>query len=85
MKKISEQGLLDVVAEFDSHGGASLGLVAWELYLTEAEVSDPWAAAVAAGWLEPAGWDDVFGERVWRLTAEGWAAREAHGKPRRDR
>ena len=85
MKKISEQGLLDVVAEFDSHGGASLGLVAWELYLTEAEVSDPWAAAIAAGWLERAGWDDVFGEQVWRLTPEGWVARAARRKPRRDR
>jgi hypothetical protein len=84
MKKITEQGLLDVVAEFDPLGGASPGLVAWELYVTEPDVSAPWAAAIAAGWLEPAGWDDVFGEQMWRLTAAGWNARTAHRKPGRD-
>jgi hypothetical protein len=47
-------------------------------------VSAPWAAAIAAGWLEPAGWDDVFGEQMWRLTAAGWNARTAHRKPGRD-
>ena len=83
MKKISEQGLLDVLADFDEQGGASLGLVAWELFLTEQDVSETWAAAVAADWMEPAGWDDVFGEQLWRLTAEGWVARMA-GR-RRDR
>ena len=75
MKKISEQGLLEVVAEFDELGGASLGLIAWELYVTEAEVSEAWASAIAAGWLEASGWDEVSGEQMWRLTAAGWEAR----------
>jgi hypothetical protein len=83
MKKISEQGLLDVLADFDEQGGASLGLVAWELFLTERDVSETWAAAIAAGWMEPAGWDDVFGEQLWRLTEGGWVARTA--SRRRDR
>ncbi len=77
MKKISEQGLLDVLADFDEQGGASLGLVAWELFLSEQDVSETWAAAIASGWMEPAGWDDVFGEQLWRLTGEGWVARTA--------
>ena len=76
MEKITEQGLLDVVADFDELGGASLGLVAWELSCAEAEVSEAWAAAVAAGWLAPAGRDEVYDERLWRLTATGWGARK---------
>ena len=49
MKNISEQGLLNVVADFDQLGGASPGLVAWELFVTETDVSEAWAAMVAAG------------------------------------
>ena len=85
VRKISEHGLLKVVAEFDELGGASLGLTAWELSVPESEVSDVWAAAIAAGWLEPAGWDDVSGEQMWRLTASGWAARAARPRPQRQR
>ncbi len=81
MKKISEQGLLDVVADFDQLGGASLGLVAWEMFVSELEVSEAWASALSAGWLEPAGWDDVFGERLWRLSDDGWLARSARRGP----
>lgn len=84
MKKISEHGLLDVVADFDELGGASLGLVAWELFATEHEVRESWTLAIGAGWLEPAGWDDVFGEQMWRLSAEGWIARAAHRRLNRD-
>ncbi len=76
--KISEQGLLDVVADFDELGGASKGLVAWEMFVTERDVSEAWTSAIAAGWLVPAGWDDVFDERLWRLSDEGWQARSAH-------
>jgi hypothetical protein len=77
MEKISEHGLLEVLADFDELGGASPGLVAWELFVDESVVSETWAAAVAAGWLAPAGHDVVDGERLWRLTAEGWNARAA--------
>lgn len=77
MEKISEQGLLEVLADFDELGGASLGLVAWDLLVSEREVSETWAAAIAAGWMAPAGWDDVFGEQLWRLTPAGWRARAA--------
>jgi hypothetical protein len=77
MEKISEHGLLEVLADFDELGGASPGLVAWELFVDESVVSETWAVAVAAGWLAPAGHDDVYSERLWRLTAEGWNARTA--------
>jgi hypothetical protein len=77
MEKISEQGLLEVLADFDRLGGASLGLVAWELFVTEQDVTEAWEIAVASGWLAPAEQDDVYGEQLWRLTAEGWTARLA--------
>ncbi len=54
MQKISEHGLLEVLADFDQLDGASPGLVAWELFVTEQEVDEAWAlAAAAAGWLPP--------------------------------
>jgi hypothetical protein len=85
MKKISEQRLLDVVADFEELGGASLGLVAWELDVTEPQVSEAWGAAIAAGWLEPAGRDEVSGEQMWRLTVDGWVERAHLRRPRGDR
>ena len=77
MEKTSEHGLLEVLADFDELGGASAGLVAWELFVSESRVSETWAGAVAAGWLAPAEHDDVYGERLWRLTGKGWKARAA--------
>ena len=85
MKKISEQGLLNVVADFDQLGGASPGLVAWELFVTETEVSEAWGAAVAAGWLEPAGRDGVFREQMWRLSSNGWRALADQNHPQGER
>jgi hypothetical protein len=38
MQEITEHGLLEVLADFDGHGGASLGLVAWELCATDQQV-----------------------------------------------
>lgn len=38
MQEISELGLLKVLADFDEHGRASLGLTAWELWVTEQQV-----------------------------------------------
>jgi hypothetical protein len=72
--KLSEQGLLEVLADFDAHGGSSLGLVAWELFTTEQQVRYLWDRAIAQGWLAPAGRDETYGEPLWRLTSRGWAA-----------
>lgn len=63
--------MLRVVADFDEHGGASLGLVAWELSTTEDAVQDVWAEAIASGWLKAAGHDAVSNEQLWRLTLSG--------------
>ena len=79
MQEVSEHGLLEVLADFDELGGTSPGLVAWEFFAGESMVRETWALAVAAGWLTPAGSDEVYGERLWRLTAEGWNARVARG------
>ncbi len=74
MPEITEHGLLEVLADFDGHGGASLGLVAWELWATEQQVKGAWNRAQDAGWLHPAGVDPVYDEQLWRLTPAGWAA-----------
>jgi hypothetical protein len=73
MGAISLQGVLAVVGEFDESGGASLGLVAWELCVDERLVSDAWERASATGLIAPAGFDQH--EQLWRLTPAGWMAR----------
>jgi hypothetical protein len=71
----SLQAVLQVVGEFDESGGASVGLVAWELCVDERLVAGAWEQAGATGLIAPAGYDQH--ERLWRLTPAGWAAR--HG------
>lgn len=66
------QAVLQVLGEFDESGGASEGLVAWELCLDERLVAGVWAQARATGLIAPAGFD--LHEQLWRLTAAGWAA-----------
>jgi len=68
----SLQAVLRVVGEFDEHGGASLGLVAWELSVEERLVAGAWDQARATGLIAPAGYDQH--EQLWRLTPAGWAA-----------
>jgi hypothetical protein len=73
---VSVRSLLDVVAEFDRFGGASLELVAWELSIEESAVSAAWSRAIADGLLERSGTDEVPGEDTWRLTTLGRRAYE---------
>lgn len=72
----SLQAVLEVVGEFDEYGGASVGLIAWELSVDEWLVADAWDQARARGLIAPAGYDQC--EQLWRLTRAGWAAR--HGE-----
>jgi hypothetical protein len=72
--KISVQQLLQVLAAFDEHGGASPGLVAWELFVDERDVQPAWEHAIAEDWLKPAGRDPAGDEPLYRLTLDGWAA-----------
>lgn len=74
MGTISDQRLLEVLADFDELGGASLGLVAWELCVPDRQAVVAWEYAVATGWLTPSGHDPGTDEQLWRLTARGWAA-----------
>jgi hypothetical protein len=69
--------VLEVVADFEESGGATLGLVAWELSVDELQVADAWEQAQAERLLEPAGRDNVHDEQLWRLTAAGWVAHDA--------
>jgi hypothetical protein len=70
---VSLQQVLEVVAEFDDSGGASLGLVAWELCADEEELVAPvWQQAISHGLIRPAGRD--WQEQLWRLSSAGWAA-----------
>lgn len=69
---VSLQQVLEVVAEFDDCGGASLGLVAWELCLDEELVAQAWQQALSYGLIRPAGRD--WKEQLWRLSAGGWVA-----------
>ena len=77
MSQISVQRVLEVVGDFDQTGGASLGLVAWELAVDEQRVIDAWEQAQADDLIKPAGSDPLHGEPMWRLTVGGWAARRA--------
>lgn len=72
-ERISMEQLVDVVAEFDDAGGASFGLVAWELAVDEARVRDAWDQAKAQELLKRARRDATNGEQLWRLTPGGWA------------
>jgi hypothetical protein len=69
---VSLQLVLEVVAEFDDSGGASLGLVAWELSDDEELVASAWQQAIDHGLIRAAGRDSH--EQLWRLTSAGWAA-----------
>jgi len=71
-RAIPLQAVLEVVGEFDRSGGASVGLVAWELCIDERLVLHAWERASTAGLIAPAGKDQH--EQLWRLTPAGWAA-----------
>ena len=52
-RAISVQAVLEVVGEFDDSGGASVGLVAWELCIDERLVLGAWERARLAGLVLP--------------------------------
>jgi len=71
---ISIRQVLETVGEFDRCGGASVGLVAWELSVGEHRVANAWTAARGRGLIRPASVERASGEQLWRLTADGWSA-----------
>ncbi|MGZ6576114.1 MAG: hypothetical protein ACXVHJ_34550 [Solirubrobacteraceae bacterium] len=73
-RAISLQAVLEVVGELYESGGASVGLVAWELCSDERLVLGAWERASETGLIAPAGHDQH--EQLWRLTPAGWAAHQ---------
>jgi hypothetical protein len=69
---VSLAQVLEVGAEFDPSGGASLGLVAWELCVDEELVAPAWQQAITHGLIKPTAHDGH--EQLWRLSPAGWAA-----------
>jgi hypothetical protein len=57
--------LLETLGDF---GAASLGLVAWELSLSEDELADAKRHAISNGMIEVAGRDPGSDEETYRLT-----------------
>jgi len=69
----SIQNVLDVLADFDQFGGASIQLVAWELDVDQSRIIEAWTQAINDGLLERSGSDTTDGhdEELWRLTDRG--------------
>jgi ligand-binding sensor domain-containing protein len=87
---VSLQQVFEVLAEFDDSGGASLGLVAWELGVDEELVASAWRQAIDHELIRAAGRDSQ--EQLWRLTSAGRAvarrerrSSQADGSTRPDR
>jgi DNA-binding PadR family transcriptional regulator len=70
---VSIQSVLDVFADFDQFGGASIELVAWELDVDQGRISGAWTHAINDGLLERSGSDSTAGrnEELWSLTDRG--------------
>lgn len=66
--KISIEAVLGVIGEFAE---ASLGLVSWELCMTEDDLLPVWQLAFAEGLVEEAEFDAIHKEQMARLTSRG--------------
>jgi diguanylate cyclase (GGDEF)-like protein len=73
---VTVKDVLDVGAQFDESGGASVELTAWELDTQVVRVMPAWSRAIKHGLLEPVGKDPLTGEEMWRLSDEGRQALE---------
>jgi hypothetical protein len=69
---ISIENVIESLADFDKHGGASVGLVAWDLCLEPEHLTDVLQQAACDGLIQPAGHDHQ--QRLYRLTPAGWTA-----------
>jgi hypothetical protein len=69
--------VLEVLADFDRFGGASVELTAWELDVDHSQVIAAWTTAGDDGLMERCGSDVVDGleEEMWRLTDAGHRVR----------
>ncbi len=72
-RSVAMHTVLDVFADFDQFGGASIGLVAWELDVDPSNIVASWTQAINDGLLERSGSDTAAGydEELWSLTDRG--------------
>ncbi len=75
-RAISMHDVLEVLREFErlEPGGVSAGLIAWELYQSDAQIVALIELAREQRLIEQAGVDGRTGEALWRLTATGAGA-----------
>jgi PAS domain S-box-containing protein len=73
-EEVTLRRLLATVAEL---GGATTGLVAWELAVDSQAVSIPWALATGGGLLERGAYDSTAQDWLYRLTPAGTRTLEA--------
>jgi len=64
--------LIESLADFDKHGGASVTLVAWDLCVEDYQLLELWQQATRDGLIRPSGSDQQ--QILYRLTPAGWAA-----------
>jgi diguanylate cyclase (GGDEF)-like protein len=70
-KTVLMRDVLEVLAQFDQSGGASIELIAWELNSSSALVAKSWSQAIREGLITRAGTDPGTGEQMWRLSDHG--------------
>jgi hypothetical protein len=70
--------VLQVLADFEQSGGASVQLIAWELDVDQSQVIAAWTRSIGDGLIERCGRDVVDGseEEMWSLTDAGHRARQ---------
>lgn len=64
--------VLESLADFERHGGASVALVAWDLCVKPEHLTGIWKQLTRDGLINPAGHDED--QLLYRLTPAGWAA-----------
>ena len=73
---VTVETVLEVLREFEplQPRGATLGLIAWELFEREESVAPMFARALEEGLIERSGVESDSGEVLWRLTEQGRAS-----------
>ncbi len=74
---VSMCDVLEALGQFDSCGGASVELTAWELNADREFIANCYSDALREGLIVSAGADGASGEMLWRLTDHGRTALES--------
>jgi hypothetical protein len=71
-RRITVGDVIESLADFDEHGGADAGLVAWDLCVEPEQLTEIWQQAARDGLIKPAGHEQQ--QLLYRLTPAGWGA-----------